>query len=190
MVLHKSQPPSSATSISPAFQATLHNDSTVKIRPRGKGWRLSCVQWVGGSPEEVFPFFASPRNLERLTPPFLQFNIRRVTSDPIRTGTILDYTLQFHHVPVFWRTRIDEWEPPFAFVDRQQLGPFRRWHHRHDFTENRNGTIIRDTVTYELYLGPLGRGPLFGWVHGDLKKIFAYRQEQVRAVFESMGFGG
>jgi ligand-binding SRPBCC domain-containing protein len=49
----------------------------------------------------------------------------------------------------------------------------------------RHGTLIRDTVNYEFYLAPLVRTPLLGWVHGDLRRIFSYRQYQMRMLFGS-----
>ena len=65
--------------------------SPIRIERRpGRGWRLSCSQWLPGPPETVFPFFGSARNLEWITPPFLRFRIRRVRGE---AGSRIDYTL-------------------------------------------------------------------------------------------------
>ena len=36
---------------------------------------LTREQWLARPPEEVFPFFSDPRNLERITPDFLRFRV-------------------------------------------------------------------------------------------------------------------
>ena len=38
-----------------------------------------------------------------------------------------------HGVLVRWLTRIEVWEPPRRFVDRQVRGPYELWHHTHEF---------------------------------------------------------
>jgi hypothetical protein len=67
----------------------------------------------------IFPFFADARNLHVLTPPWLHFQI--LTKDPILmySGTLIDYLLRIRGIPLRWQTRIDEWEPPYRFVDSQ-----------------------------------------------------------------------
>jgi ligand-binding SRPBCC domain-containing protein len=59
-----------------------------------------------------------------------------------------------------WVARITEFEWNHHFTDVQQRGPFKRWHHRHEFvTDNRDGvdgTLVRDVIEYEVGFGPLG----------------------------------
>ena len=89
---------------------------------------LERSQRLPGSPDEVFGFFADAHNLEAITPPFLGFRV--VTPRPIamQKGTLIEYRLRLHGLPLRWLTRIDEWEPGARFVDRQQKGPYRLWH--------------------------------------------------------------
>lgn len=68
----------------------------IERRPAG-GWRLSCRQWLPGRPAEVFPFFGSARNLELITPPFLEFRIRRVRGEPLGAGSLIDYSIALPH---------------------------------------------------------------------------------------------
>ena len=105
----------------------------------------------------VFPFFADARNLEAITPPLLRFRV--VTPGPIemRAGTLLQYRLRLHGLSLDWLTRIAEWVPGERFVDEQIAGPYRLWHHTHEFAPHGDGeTLMRDTVRYALPLWPLG----------------------------------
>lgn len=132
----------------------------------------------------AFAFFADAANLEAITPPELRFAF--VTRLPIemRTGARIDYRLRLYGVPFSWQTRISAWEPERRFVDEQIEGPFRLWIHEHRFEAiSPSSTRIRDEVRYRLPLEPFGRlaHPL---VRGRLDRIFAYREERVRALLE------
>jgi len=133
---------------------------------------------------EVFKFFASSQNLERLTQSFLRFSLRKVPAEPLRKGSTIDYQLRLHGVPVWWRTRIEEWCPPLGFTDVQVWGPFRRWHHRHEFVADGPGTLIKDTVDFDIYCRSLYRTPVFRWIDSDLVAIFEYRQKQIDEIFD------
>jgi ligand-binding SRPBCC domain-containing protein len=137
-------------------------------------------QRLPGTPAEVFPFFADAGNLEAITPPWLAFGV--VTPRPIemRAGTLIEYRLRLHGLPIRWRTTIAVWDPPHRFVDVQLSGPYRMWHHTHDFTPAPDGgTVMRDTVRYALPFGPLGGMAHRLLVKRDLERIFDYRQTAV-----------
>lgn len=126
---------------------------------------------------EVFAFFSDVHNLERITPPWLNFSI--LTRDvALRDGALIDYRIRLRGLPMRWRTRIALWEPPHRFVDEQLRGPYRLWHHTHEFTAVAGGTRMVDTVRYALPLGPLGSLAHRLFVRRDLERIFAYRRER------------
>ncbi len=124
----------------------------------------------------VFPFFADPVNLDLLTPPWLRFRI--VTPAPIAmaVGTLIDYRLSLHGIPIRWRTEITVFEPPYRFVDRQVRGPYREWTHEHAFEEIGGQTIIIDNVHYAV---PGGRIVNRLFVKRDLQKIFDFRHQRI-----------
>jgi len=135
-------------------------------------------QTLEGRPDEVFPFFADAANLEAITPPWLAFRV--VTPRPIemREGTLIEYRLKLHGVPVHWLTRIEEWAPGERFVDVQLHGPYALWHHTHEFEPAGDGrTLMRDTVRYALPFGPLGDLARRLFVARDVSRIFDYREE-------------
>jgi len=141
---------------------------------------LRREQRLPGAPREVFPFFADAANLEAITPPWLRFHV--ITPRPIemRVGTLIEYRLTLHRVPVSWLTRIEEWVPGERFVDAQIHGPYELWHHTHEFEADGDDTLMRDTVRYALPYGPLGEVARRAIVARDLKRIFDYRAEALR----------
>jgi ligand-binding SRPBCC domain-containing protein len=141
---------------------------------------LERSQRVGQPLEESFAFYGDARNLERITPPWLGFEV--TTPEPIEmgVGTVIEYRLRLHRVPVRWRTRIQAWEPPHRFVDAQVRGPYSLWEHTHSFEEDGPGaTLIRDRVRYSIPFGPLGELAERLLVRRDLKQIFDYRRDAV-----------
>jgi ligand-binding SRPBCC domain-containing protein len=137
-------------------------------------------QWLPTPLEEVFPFFADARNLERLTPGWLRFNV--LTPDPIEmaVGTRIDYRLSWRGIPLRWTSEIAAWEPPHRFVDRQLRGPYRLWHHEHRFEARDGGTLVADEVRYAVWGGALANR--LG-VARDVATIFAYRRERLVELF-------
>ena len=137
------------------------------------GYRLVARQRLSRPLEEVFPYFAEPRNLEQLTPPLLRFEVRTPGPLTMGTGLMIDYRLRLHGVPLRWQSEITAYEPGRRFVDEQRRGPYRYWIHEHGFAEQDGLTEVEDLVRYR----PPGGRLLHDWfVAPDLRRIFAYRR--------------
>ena len=132
---------------------------------------------------EVFKFFSVAENLEELTPPTLNFKILNQSTPTIQTGTLIDYRLKIHGVPVHWKTEILNWTPDREFVDFQLKGPYTKWHHTHQFTEIPGGTLMTDRVRYRLPIGSVGKAFGGGFVKKDIHSIFAYRRTVIERLF-------
>jgi len=150
---------------------------------RGSQKELVAEQWIPKHPSEIFPFFSDEKNLEKLTPTFLNFKVLKKSTPAINEGTLIDYRLNIHGLPIKWRTRIEDWRPGTQFVDTQLKGPYRLWHHTHDFIEFAGGTLMRDRVLYKVPLGLLG--DLFAGlkVRSDVTKIFSFRRKIIFDLF-------
>ncbi len=152
-----------------------------------KTWTLETEQWLPLPRETVFDFFADASNLEALTPPLLRFRVLTPPPITMEVGAIIDYRLSLHGIPMVWRSEITAWQPPEMFVDEQRRGPYRLWRHRHTFIESGGGTLARDDVEYSVHGGAIVQKLL---VAPDLKRIFEYRQRQLRKLLASPGFCG
>lgn len=136
--------------------------------------------WLPSALEELFPFFADATNLERITPPWLRFQILTPLPIEMRPGTVIDYKLRIRGLPIRWRTLITAWEPPHRFVDEQVRGPYRLWVHEHTFVPCGTGTQVRDRVRYAV---PLDRLLHRLVVRPDIERIFAYRAQTLKSLF-------
>jgi ligand-binding SRPBCC domain-containing protein len=102
-------------------------------------------------------------------------------------GTLIRYRLRLHGMPLRWDTVIAAWDPPRRFVDVQVRGPYRLWHHTHEFLPVDGDTLMRDTVRYAIGFGGLGELAHRALVRRDLAAIFDFR---ARAVPALLGSGG
>jgi ligand-binding SRPBCC domain-containing protein len=146
-------------------------DIQIHRQPDG-GFLLECEQLVPGNLEQIFGFFSDAKNLEQLTPPWLEFKIQKSSTSSVQEGTIIDYRLGIHGIPLSWRSKISVWNPPYEFVDEQLVGPYRSWVHQHLFQQVEGGVLVTDRVRHRVLGGALIH-KLF--VARDLRRIFAYR---------------
>ena len=146
---------------------------------------LIAEQSLPGTPEQVFPFFSDAFNLEQITPPWLRFSVLTPGPIDVGEGTLIDYRLRLHGVPLLWHTRITGWDPPHRFSDEQISGPYRAWRHLHTFEPLGDGrTLSRDAVEYRIRGGRAVQAVAQRvLVERDLRAIFEYRRERLAEIF-------
>lgn len=149
-----------------------------------KLYSMMYTQCLPLSLEEAWSFFSSPTNLQKITPPKLDFTI---TSDLVKSmyaGMIITYRIKvLLGLPLTWVTEITQVREPHYFIDEQRFGPYRFWHHQHFFREIENGVEMKDIVHYALY------GSFFGSlihkvvVQKELEDIFRFREKKLESLF-------
>jgi ligand-binding SRPBCC domain-containing protein len=145
---------------------------------------LERTQIIERPREEVFDFFADAGNLERITPPELDFHIISPQPIDIKKGALIDYKLKLRGIPITWKTEITQWNPPCSFVDTALKSPYKQWIHLHTFeTGERGETIMKDIARYRLPFEPLGDIGLF-IVKRELNYIFDYRFKVIDEIFK------
>jgi ligand-binding SRPBCC domain-containing protein len=144
---------------------------------------LETVTQLNRPLNEVFDFFSRAENLNQLTPPELQFKILTPLPIHIQKNTQIDYKIKLSGIPFNWRTRITAYEPPYRFVDEQEMGPYKIWHHEHRFEDKGDFVLMTDRVQFlspGWFLEPI-INKLF--VEPRVRAIFEYRTQQLKKLF-------
>ncbi len=151
-------------------------------------FHLHREQFVPGDPADIWRFFATPRNLDRLTSPQVRFRIVGEVAPRMYAGQMIEYRVGL--VPGWWTrwsTEITHVQEGTFFVDEQRLGPYRLWHHEHHFAPTPGGLTMTDHVTYDPGWGWLGGLAHACWIRRKLDAIFAFRAERIAALFPRSG---
>src|SRR6185503_6131305 len=141
-------------------------------------------QFLPISAQKAWDFFSDPRNLARITPPQLDFKIISAPEKCVE-GSIIEYRIKsLFGISIRWVSLIKDVKAPHEFIDIQEKGPYRYWHHRHHFEEVPGGVLIKDVVHYELPLEWM-----FPWLNRavivkQLNQIFSFRSQKLSQIFE------
>lgn len=138
----------------------------------------------------AWDYFATPANLNEVTPPDMHFEVVSELPARMYEGLIILYKIKpMLNLPLDWCTEITHIRPPSAsgasafFVDEQRKGPYRIWHHEHHFEAVAGGTRMVDLLHYEIGKSIFGSlaGHLF--VHARVDEIFSYRRQALARRF-------
>ena len=146
-----------------------------------KLYTLERSQCFNHEIEHIWEFFSSPKNLSRITPGYMEFQIVTPLPKEMYPGMIIQYVVKpFANFPMKWTTEITQLKEPYFFIDEQRLGPYAFWHHQHHFEEVENGTKVTDIVNYALPFGILGRLAHGIFVKSQLEFIFDFREKALK----------
>lgn len=167
------------------------------IRHSAMPHHLEFADWVPHPLPRVFDFFSNPENLPRLMAAETYTRLDRLQplapppapdgrSSPKAAGAGSILFTSFRPIPWLplrqaWIARIVEFEWNHYFADVQQKGPFKSWHHRHEFLADTRdgiaGTLVRDVIDYEVGFGPLGVLANDLFIASQMRTMFAARQK-------------
>ncbi|HEY6914003.1 MAG TPA: SRPBCC family protein [Paludibacter sp.] len=147
--------------------------------------KLKQEQFLPITLNQAWQFFATPRNLNEVTPDDMVFEIVSDLPKSMYAGLLINYRLKpMFNIPVDWCTEITHIKEKEYFVDEQRKGPYRIWHHEHHFEVVEGGVLMTDLLHYDI-----GKS-LFGWIAGKLfvhkkvKAIFDYRYKTLQTYFK------
>lgn len=157
----------------------------------------------------MFLFFANPGNLPRIMPPSsgtellevklvpppgVDLGTATVSGRPPLAGVGSEIVTSFRLLPFLpfrgtWIARIREFEWNHHFADEQKKGPFKNFHHRHEFVREEResvvGTLVRDIIDYEVGFGILGTIAEKVVIRRIFQDMFEYRQRALSKLLES-----
>lgn len=143
-------------------------------------------QFVAVDVERAFRFFADPQNLPQISPPrsgarLVRLDLVSPAEHPGLAGAGSEIEISVRLFPPLpfrgrWLARIVDFEYGSYFRDRQVRGPFQRWDHTHAFEASGSGTLISDTVEYEVGRGKIGGIANAMFIRRALQEMFDYRQ--------------
>jgi uncharacterized protein (TIGR01777 family) len=142
-------------------------------------FRLVKKQFVRADMNEIWKFFSMPQNLEAITPPWLRFKIKNISTEVMGNGTTIHYDLRLNGIPITWKSVISEYVEKKQFKDEQLVGPYHIWEHTHKFETLGDGVLIIDDIIYSLPLGKAGTMVASWYVQKDVGQIFKYRADVV-----------
>lgn len=150
-----------------------------------KIYQLKSSQILPVSLPKAWKFFSDPKNLSKITPKWLNFEITSELPNRMYAGMIISYKVRpMLNIPQTWVTEITHVNEPYYFVDEQRFGPYKMWHHEHIFNEIPDvGVEMRDIVTYVVPFGILGRIANSLFVRKKVLEIFEYRKEVLQKLF-------
>jgi ligand-binding SRPBCC domain-containing protein len=147
--------------------------------------QIKTVQHIPASIEKLWDFISSPRNLKKITPDYMGFEI---TNEPIAEsmypGMIVCYKVSpMLGINMRWVTEITQVKELQYFVDEQRVGPYSIWHHEHHLKATPQGVLMEDIVSYLPPFGILGTLANNLFIKKQLQQIFDFRFQAVEKQF-------
>jgi ligand-binding SRPBCC domain-containing protein len=138
---------------------------------------------ISSTQEEMWAFHSSVEALKVLTPPGQTVQIVGETVEVV-DGAVHELKVKKFGLTLTWIADISDVEPPSKFVDTARKSPFQFWRHTHEFLQTDEGTLLRDTVDYQMPFGFLGRIVNSILIEADVRKMFKFRHEVTKKALE------
>ena len=151
-----------------------------------KHYQFTSVQYLNSDIKSVWDFASSPKNLKKITPDYMLFNITSDNQEKMYPGMIISY----HVAPILgiklnWVTEITHVVENKFFVDEQRVGPYTLWHHQHFFEVEESQVKMTDIITYKPPFGYIGRIANSLFIRKQIQAIFQYRKIKMDQLFNN-----
>ena len=133
----------------------------------------------------AWEFFSSPKNLAKITPQHMGFQItNKYEVGKMYPGMLITYKVSpLLGIKLDWCTEITHVKDQVYFVDEQRFGPYAMWHHQHHFEVVEGGVMMTDIVDYAISFGLLGSIVNVLLVKNAVKEIFEFRKQKIAELF-------
>jgi ligand-binding SRPBCC domain-containing protein len=145
---------------------------------------LTFEQFLPITLDQAWTFFSSPKNLNLITPPEMDFRILDELPEQMYQGMLIRYKIKpMLNIPLDWVTEITVIKDHQFFIDEQRKGPYRIWHHEHHFKVVEGGVLMTDKLYYDIGMGFIGTLAGKLWVDKQVKSIFEFRSNKLIDLF-------
>ena len=147
-------------------------------------YKFEHQTYVDENVENTFSWFEHEGSFRRLMPPWEV--LKEIKADKsINEGSIRIFKIPFGPFKMSWVAKHTIYNPPNQFKDIMLKGPFWRWEHVHDFIPQENGTLVKDTVEYQVPLGVFGYFFAGRSVKKRIKNMFISRELRLKRDLEN-----
>ena len=148
-------------------------------------YTLETTQKIPASIGEVWDFISSPKNLKKITPEYMGFEVTTENlPEKMYPGMIISYKVRpFLGIKMTWVTEISQVKELEFFTDEQRIGPYKFWHHQHHISALDGGVLMRDIVNYAPPFGFLGGFVNVLFIRKQLSEIFDFRKRKLEEIF-------
>lgn len=135
---------------------------------------------------ETWDFFTNVKNISKIMPKELNFNVTSKTSKKLYEGEIITFRTKIPHIPLLTTNIISEIKKISTkeyFIDQQISGPYKIWHHEHHFKKSKNNTtIISEKIHYKLHFHPFSRVLHKLFIRRQIVNLFQYRIKKIESI--------
>ena len=133
----------------------------------------------------AWDFFSSPKNLAKITPQHMGFQItNKYEVGKMYPGMLITYKVSpLLGIKLEWCTEITHVKDQVYFVDEQRFGPYAMWHHQHHFEAVVGGVMMTDIVDYAIPFGFIGSLANKLLVKKAVIEIFEFRKQKIAELF-------
>ena len=153
-------------------------------KQKGGLYTLNTKYEINAEISEVWSFFTNVKNIEKIMPTELNFNVSSRNPTNIYEGKIITFNtkiLPFYSINIVSEIKSISHEK--HFIDQQISGPYKIWHHEHHFQKTKNNTtIIIEKIKYKLYLHPFSRIIHKIFIRKKLVHIFRHRMRKAKTI--------
>ena len=147
--------------------------------------QLHFEQKINTDLSNLWEFISSPKNLSKITPNYMDFNIKSKVPEQMYEGLIISYTVKpILGIKLNWVTEITHIKDKNYFVDEQRSGPYKMWHHEHILEETNDGIIMKDIISYIPPYGIIGLILNKLFIKKQVREIFQYRTKVLDEIFK------
>jgi len=157
----------------------------MKFNTKGLVYNLKTKQNLPINVQEAWDFLSDPRNLQKITPENMEFEIISGDEKKMFPGQIIQYKIRLAPgIRISWITEITHVSDLNYFVDEQRFGPYKFWHHKHYINPTDEGVELLDSIDYIVPGGLFRRWIHFIFVKPKLIEIFLFRRKMLAEIIQ------